>query len=54
MSPDNKAICRERNATEHMFCRLKDGRRIPTRFDRNITDFMAAIALAAAVIWWLQ
>ena len=28
-------------------------RRIATRFDRNIKNFIAAIALAAAVIWWL-
>lgn len=34
-----------------MFCRLKDWRRITTRFDRNITSFMGAIALVAAVIW---
>lgn len=49
----DKAICHERNVIERMFCRLKDWRRIATRFDRNITNFMAAIALAAAVIWWL-
>ena len=49
----DKAIYRERNVIERMFCRLKDWRRIATRFDRNITNFMAAIALAAAVIWWL-
>jgi len=36
-----------------MFCRLKDWRRIATRYDRNIKNFMAAIALAATVIWWL-
>ncbi|MGE0774919.1 MAG: IS5/IS1182 family transposase, partial [Sphingomonadaceae bacterium] len=36
-----------------MFCRLKDWRRIATRFDRNVKNFMGAIALAAAVIWWL-
>jgi hypothetical protein len=24
-----------------------------TRFDRNLKSFMAAIALAAIVIWWL-
>jgi transposase len=36
-----------------MFCRLKDWRRIATRSDRNLKTFMAAIALAAIVIWWL-
>jgi transposase len=49
----DKAIYKQRNVIERMFCRLKDWRRIATRFDRNITSFMGAIALAAAVIWWL-
>ena len=49
----DKAIYRERNVIERVFCRLKDWRCIATRFDRNITNVMAAIALAAAVIWWL-
>lgn len=49
----DQAIYRERNIIERMFCRLKDWRRIATRFDRNIKNFMAAVALAAAVIWWL-
>jgi len=49
----DKTIYKQRNVIERMFCRLKDWRRIATRFDRNITTFMGAIALAAAVIWWL-
>ncbi|AMK16893.1 transposase [Sphingobium sp. MI1205] len=36
-----------------MFCRLKDFRRIATRFDRNLKNFMGAVSLATAVIWWL-
>lgn len=46
-------IYKQRNVIERMFCRLKDWRRIATRFDRKIKTFMAAIAIAAAVIWWL-
>lgn len=38
---------------ERMFCRFKDRRRIATRFDRNLKNFMDAISLAAAVIRWL-
>jgi len=49
----DKAVYKQRNIIERMFCRLKDWRRIATRFDRNIKTFMGAIALAAAVIWWL-
>ena len=49
----DKTVYKQRNIIERMFCRLKDWRRIPTRFDRNIKNFFAAIALAATVIWWL-
>ena len=47
------AAYRQRNIIERMFCRIKDWRRIATRFDRNIKTFMAAVAIAATVIWWL-
>ncbi len=50
---DDQAIYRERNIIERMFCRLKDRRRIATRFERNIKNDTAAIALAAALISWL-
>lgn len=49
----DRAIYRQRNVIERMFCRLKDCRRIAIRFDRKIQCFMGAIALAAALIWWL-
>ena len=42
-----------RNLIERMFCRLKDRRRIATRYDKLATDFAAAVTLAAIVIWWL-
>ena len=50
---DDQAVYRERNIIERMFCRLKDGRRIATRFERNIKNVMAVIARAAALISWL-
>jgi transposase len=36
-----------------LFSRLKDGRRIATRYDRLAINFLAAVALAATVIYWL-
>ena len=42
-----------RNLIERMFCRLKDWRRIATRYDKLATNFDAAVTLAAIVIWWL-
>jgi transposase len=46
-------IYKQRNIIERMFCRFKDWRRVAMRFDRNIKTFMATIAIAATVIWWL-
>ena len=36
-----------------MFGRLKDFRRIATRYDRSATNFMAAAHIAATVAYWL-
>ena len=44
---------KRRNRMEIMFGRLKDRRRIATRYDRCQEVFLSAIARAAAVIFWL-
>jgi transposase len=46
-------LYRNRNATERMFCRLQDFRRIATRYDRNAANFLAAVCIAAAICYWL-
>jgi transposase len=46
-------LYRNRNAIERMFCRLKDFRRIATRYDRNAANFLAAVCIAATVSYWL-
>ena len=46
-------LYRNRNAIERMFGRLKDFRRIATRYDRMAKNFLAAICLAATVSYWL-
>jgi transposase len=48
----DRQLYRERNRIERSFCKLKDYRRIATRFDRNVRNFMAALCIAAVVIWW--
>jgi transposase len=35
-----------------MFCRLKDVRRIATRYDKRADNFLSAVLLAAAGTWW--
>jgi transposase len=42
-----------RNRIDIMFDRLKDWRRIATRYDRCPKVFLFAIALAATVMFWL-
>jgi transposase len=44
---------RLRNLIERAFCRLKDWRRIATRYDKLAANYAAAIALAIVVNWWL-
>lgn len=44
---------KRRNRIEIMFGRLKDWRRVATRYDRCPTAFLSAIALAATVLFWL-
>jgi transposase len=49
----DKRRYKRRNRIERMFGRLKDRRRVATRYDRSPTVFLSAIALAATVIFWL-
>jgi len=49
----DKDLYKRRNLIERMFGRLKDWRRIATRYDRCAHTFMSAICIAAAVIFWL-
>ena len=44
---------RSRNAIQRMFCRLKDFRRIATRYDRLAATYLAAVHIAAIVAFWL-
>lgn len=50
--PFNPTAYRQRNAIERMFCRLKDWRRIATRYDKLAVNFTAAVLIAAIVTWW--
>ena len=50
---DDKRRYKRRNRIEIMFGRLKDWRRVATRYDRCPKVFLSAIALAATVIFWL-
>ena len=46
-------LYRGRNAIERMFGRLKDFRRIATRYDKIAANFLAAVYLVATLCYWL-
>lgn len=47
----DKQLYKERNRIERAFGRLKQWRRIATRYDRIDAHFLSCIALAAIAIW---
>lgn len=47
--PHNTALYRQRHKIEIMFGKLKDWRRIHTRYDRCALTFLSAICIAATV-----
>ena len=51
--PHDPVLYRQRHSIENMFARLKDWRRIATRYDRSARVFLSACVLAAVVLFWL-
>jgi transposase len=52
--PLDRAAYRRRNLIERLFGRLKNWRRIATRYDRLARNYLAGIALVAVVAEWSQ
>ena len=50
--PHDAEAYRDRNMIERAFCRLKDWRRIATRYDKLAINFASAVAIAAIILWW--
>jgi len=51
--PYDPVLYRQRHRIENAFGRLKDWRRIATRYDRCAHTFFSAICIAATVTFWL-
>lgn len=49
--PFDPTAYRLRNLIERAFCRLKDWRRIATRYDKLAANYAAAVAIC--VTWWI-
>ena len=47
----DRHLYKERHLIENFFCKLKQFRAIATRYDKTARNFLAAIHLAAAIIW---
>jgi transposase len=53
LHPFDATAYKQRNLVERMFCRLKDWRRVATRYDKLARNFAATVAIAAIVTWWI-
>jgi transposase len=51
--PHDAELYKRRHKIENSFARIKDWRRVATRYDRCPKVFLSACALAAIVIFWL-
>ena len=49
----SKRTYKGRNVIERCFCRLKDFRRVATRYDKLARTFLAAVHLAAIIAYWI-
>jgi transposase len=50
--PYDSIAYRQRNLVERLWCRLKDWRRLATRYDKLARNFLATVYLAAIIIYW--
>jgi transposase len=49
----NKRLYKLRWRIESAFNRLKDFRRVATRYDRLARNYLASVCLAAVLVWWI-
>ena len=47
----DKDLYKARSLIENFFCKLKQFRAIATRYDKTARNFLAAVHLAAIVVW---
>jgi transposase len=49
----NKRLYKLRWRIESAFNRLKDFRRIATRYDRLARNYLSSVCLVASLVWWI-
>lgn len=50
--PYDREAYKARNLVERLWCRLKDWRRIATRYDKLARNFLSGAIIAATLIYW--
>ncbi len=50
----DKTLYRQRHRIENLFARLKDWRRIHTRYDQCADIFFAAVIIAVLLLFWIE
>ena len=50
--PFDRRAYRRRNTIERLFCRLKNWRRLATRYDRLARNYVASLVLVAVITEW--
>jgi transposase len=51
--PYNREAYRQRWRIEAAFCRLKDFRRVATRYDKLATNYLSSVTIAAITAFWI-
>ena len=52
--PYDTSAYRDRNRVERMWCRLKDFRRVATRYDKLARNYLSGVFIAATCAYWLN
>lgn len=52
--PYDTVAYKDRNKVERMWCRLKDFRRVATRYDKLARNYLAGVFIAASCAYWLN
>ena len=52
--PHDALAYKERNRVERMWCRLKDFRRVATRYDKLARNYLSSALIAATCAYWLN
>ena len=50
--PYDRTAYRMRNLVERLWCRLKDWRRVATRYDKLARNYISGVYLAATLVYW--